>query len=212
MNDIENVRQKVRLMILRKIFLFCWRFIDPIYFFFTRLTYIRPGENIFRVRLTRYKGHPVTLSDGTDIQKNDLLLKIHLHNVKLLSEINRFQNDFQKGKIFYHSIIQSLPGLALYVDNHPKREEIKALIGITSLKFGNNRLGFEPVKIKNPLYKVVKQFAFFPIYILSSELYRKKHKKSTEPIYLFMPKKVLLEKHLPTEESAPVGMEEAVLF
>ncbi|WP_052480348.1 YkoP family protein [Caldibacillus thermoamylovorans] len=86
---------------MRKVILFCWRLLDPIYYQFTRLTYIDYRKNIFRVRLTRYLGHPVVLADGTHIQKNDLLLKIHFHNVRLLSELSQIQNEFQKGKVFF---------------------------------------------------------------------------------------------------------------
>lgn len=64
-----------------------WGWIDPIYFRFTRLDYVENHlgkRTIMRVRLTKYKGREITLSDGTVIHKNDLLLKIHLHNIKLL--------------------------------------------------------------------------------------------------------------------------------
>ncbi|WAA11033.1 YkoP family protein [Fervidibacillus albus] len=197
---------------MRKFIFMFWKTIDPIYFFFTRLTYIHRGENIFRVRLTRYKGHPVILSDGTEIKKNDLLLKIHFHNVKLLSEIHRFRNDFQKGNYFYHSIKASLPELATYINHHPKREEMKGLIGITSLHLEKNSLGFETVNIKNPLYRKIKQLMLFPIHLLSSEIYRKKEKKSIEPIYYFMSKSVLMEKYLPTEDLSSVRFEEGLPF
>lgn len=86
---------------MRKVILFWWCLIDPIYYQFTQLTYIDYRKNIFRVRLTRYLRHPVVMADGTHIQKNDLLLKIHFHNVRLLSELSQIQNEFQKGKVFF---------------------------------------------------------------------------------------------------------------
>ncbi|MGR5985610.1 YkoP family protein [Bacillus cytotoxicus] len=79
-----------------------WNFIDPIYYKFTRLTYIHKGtcdDNILRVRLTRYKGKNITLSDGTQINKNDTLIKIHLHNVRLLNEMKSFENNIKKRKV-----------------------------------------------------------------------------------------------------------------
>ncbi len=73
---------------MRSCLLSIWYLLDPLYFFFTRLTLIdKRQSNVFRVRLTRYKGKDVILSDGTRIKKNDVLVKIHLHNVKLLKEL-----------------------------------------------------------------------------------------------------------------------------
>lgn len=53
-----------------------WDIIDPIYYSFTRLTYVNtdPKKNIFRVRLLRYRGTDLTLADGTCLQRGDLLL------------------------------------------------------------------------------------------------------------------------------------------
>ncbi|SFD65892.1 hypothetical protein SAMN05428981_1011317 [Bacillus sp. OV194] len=59
-------------MRLRFDFISAWNMIDPLYFFFTRLQYLeqtRVNTTIFRVRLTRYKGRAVVLSDGTCIKK-----------------------------------------------------------------------------------------------------------------------------------------------
>lgn len=178
-----------------KVFLFIWRLLDPFYFLFTRLDYIKYGENVFRVRLTSYKGYSITLSDGTTINKNDLLLKIHFHNVKLLSELNKIQDDFQKAKRFYHTVKKSLPDLATYIQNHPQGPDIKALIGITSLNIGSNRLGFETYSIKNRYYKKIKWIAFLPINILSG-LFMNNKKKNYEPVYIFMGKETLFNKHL----------------
>ncbi|MFD0957243.1 YkoP family protein [Virgibacillus alimentarius] len=55
---------------------------DPLYLCFTRLTYIEKycgDQAILRVRITRYKGKKVILAAGMVIDKNDILLKTHLH-------------------------------------------------------------------------------------------------------------------------------------
>ncbi|ABS22012.1 YkoP family protein [Bacillus cytotoxicus] len=178
-----------------------WNFIDPIYYKFTRLTYIHKGtcdDNILRVRLTRYKGKNITLSDGTQINKNDTLIKIHLHNVRLLNEMKSFENNIKKGKFIYQYVKKSLPDLALYIQNHPKADKIKGIIGITMLNRGADRLGFEFVSISNPLYKWFKWIAFIPICLLSgnnSIIKMIKNNISSSPQYLFMSKESLLERY-----------------
>ncbi|WP_461479530.1 YkoP family protein [Paenibacillus sp. PvR148] len=55
-----------------------WEIIDPLYYACSRLRYIGSGDQrsgIFRVRLILYKGTPISLSDGTLIQKGNILLK-----------------------------------------------------------------------------------------------------------------------------------------
>lgn len=79
--------------------------------------------------------------------KNDTLLKIHLHNVVLLREVFSIANEIKKGRIIHDKVRRSLPGLADYLHYHPKYPEIKGVIGITMLSKGSERLGFEVMPI-----------------------------------------------------------------
>jgi hypothetical protein len=88
------------------------------------------------VRLTKYKGKDVLLSDGTLIKKNDKLVKIHLHNVRLLSELKSVPCSVKKGRVIFRKIHMSMPLLSEYIHNHKQRNEIKGAIGITMLYKG----------------------------------------------------------------------------
>ncbi|RST76267.1 hypothetical protein D4T97_005685 [Siminovitchia acidinfaciens] len=182
-----------------KIIQFClsgWNMLDPIYFRFTRLHHIKKNcgnKTIMRVRLTRYKGRDITLCDGTIIGKNDVLVKVHLHNVKLLNEIMQYKSDLRKGKVIYSRVKDSLPGVFDYIQSSSFKDEIKGLIGITTLYKGCKRLGFESYPIKNPVYKKFKKTALMPIYFLSSSKQWKP--ESLEPMYLFMSKATLLQRY-----------------
>lgn len=146
-----------------------------------------------RVRLTRYQGRNVVLSDGTEIRKNDVLVKVHLHNVKLLSEIIQHKNELRKAKIIYSRVKDSLPAVVNYIQVSRLNNEIKGLIGITTLYKGCKRLGFEPHSIQNPVYKKFKQTALLPIYFLSSN--HQLNDNYPEPMYLFMSKDTLFQKY-----------------
>lgn len=173
-----------------------WSMIDPIYYLFTRLHYVDtdPNRNIFRVRLMRYRGADVALSDGTCLQKGDLLLKIHLHNAVLLKELLPIINDVKKGKHIYRVIEKSLPGVASYIKKHPNYEQIKAIIGITTLNKGCRLLGFETCTISNLGYRMLKWFTIMPIYLLSVSQPIKTFKKQS-PKYVLMSKETLLSKY-----------------
>jgi hypothetical protein len=170
-----------------------WNLLDPLYYVCSRLIH-PPCEgaegNIFRVRLTQYKGKNIVLSDGTPINKNDTLVKIHLHNARILKELKGIKSEIKKAKIIYRYVQHSLPGVEVYIRSCSG--EVKGIIGITLLNKGCERLGFEIVDISNPIYKWFKWAAFLPIGILSNKNgsigYFLKHQ---QPNYLFMSTKKL---------------------
>ncbi|MFC7393149.1 YkoP family protein [Scopulibacillus cellulosilyticus] len=177
-----------------------WNFVDPIYYSFSHLNDIgkngRTSDNIFRVKLTRYKGRDVTFSDGTKIKKNDLLIKIHLHNAQLLKEMRAFKNDIQRILHLYKLTKQSMPGVAEFIYEHPLRENIKGIVGITMLNNGSEKLGFVKVEISSKCYKAFKYMAFLPIHLLSTSKVSISKLKKHPPTYLFMTKSTLLKRYL----------------
>ncbi|GAA0492107.1 hypothetical protein GCM10008986_17930 [Salinibacillus aidingensis] len=186
---------------MRNFMLKLWLYFDPLYFRFTRLKYIGmhrgSTSNIFRVRLTRFKGGPIRLSDGTVIEKNDLLLKIHLHNVRLLHDLKNEASEVKKAFMVYERVRDSMPGLATYVLTHKRHQEIKAVMGITSLNKGAGRLGFEINHIKSPAYKWMKKMTFYPIHILSlSEPSLNNMINQPSPNYILMSKNQLLTNYI----------------
>ncbi|AIE60311.1 YkoP family protein [Bacillus methanolicus] len=175
---------------MRGYILSIWSLIDPIYFFCSRLTY-PPCEgtegNILRIRLTKYKGRNIVLSDGTQINRNDLLVKIHLHNARLLKELKDIKSELKKAKIIYRYVQKSLPGVEIYIRNYCHSQEIKGIIGISLLNKGCERLGFEIFDISHPVYKWYKWFSFLPIAMLSSQnTFIWRILKYQKPHYLFM--------------------------
>jgi len=184
---------------IRSYFLFIWKLLDPLYYRFTRLKYIEKNSHnkgVFRVRLTKYKGQPIRLKDGTFIRKNDILLRIHLHNVRLLKELYNLESDLRKGLYLYNNIKNALPKLAEFVSSHKQSQRIKAIIGITMLYRGSERLGFEIHPILNRHYLRFKQVVQFPIYLLSRTPMNHRRKNKPQPKYLFMTKEVLTSHHL----------------
>lgn len=183
---------------IRLYFVTLWSVIDPIYYVFTRLQNVKSGTkpSIFRVRLTKYKGKKITLKDGTTIDKNDLLIKIHLHNVRLLKEIMFINSPINRGKMIYRAVYNSMPDLAKYIEQHPKKEQIKGIIGITMLNKGVRHLGFECHYPENAFYIFLKKITQLPIYIMSSSHISYHKFKKQKPAYLFMTKEFLTDKYL----------------
>ncbi|MBS4209949.1 hypothetical protein KHA95_17925 [Bacillus sp. FJAT-50079] len=181
---------------MRQYCISAWSFIDPLYVQFTRLQHIKKtcgNQTMMRVRLTKYKGRNIVLADGTAINKNDVLVKIHLHNVKLLRHIQGYDSEVRKALMIYKGVQDSLPSIAHYIYKHRYANDIKGLIGISMLYKGCKKLGFEPHSITNRYYKYFKQLAFFPIYFLSTKNTFKK--EIPTPMYLFMSKESLFQQY-----------------
>ncbi|MFX3675240.1 MAG: hypothetical protein ACE3JQ_12465 [Paenisporosarcina sp.] len=175
-----------------------WGMFDQIYFFCTRLECLEKISrkyNIFRVRLTRYKGREIVLSDGTLIKKNDLLVKIHLHNVRILKEMKGLDKNIKKPLYLYKKVQESLPDLAIFIIQHKYNNQIKGIIGITMIDKGFRRLGFESFSFSSIPYLWFKRIALYPIYFLSSSKHSSKKKQTPIPQYLFMSKGIICKKY-----------------
>ncbi|QOR82905.1 hypothetical protein IMZ17_09590 [Geobacillus stearothermophilus] len=144
-----------------------WGLMDPLYYACSRLEYVGGKENgcrsIFRVRLLRYKGETIRLSDGTTIAANDWLLKIHLHNVRLLRELMQYRGDIQKGRYIFEQVKASLPYVAHHLYHHKQSSRIKGIIGVTMLNKGCERLGFDVIDIANSFYRWLKMASHWPM-------------------------------------------------
>lgn len=176
---------------MRSYLLSFWNVLDPLYFFLTRLEYIDCHSGIFRVRLTKYKGKDVFLSDGTLIKKNDKLIKIHLHNIRILNELQSIPCSIRRGRIIFKRIYMSMPVLAQYIYNHKNSNEIKGAIGITMLHKGAEKLGFEIIQPCNIFYRLFKRMSQLPIFLLSSE--HPKISNIPDTYYLLISKDQLLQ-------------------
>lgn len=185
-------------MSMRKFFLKVWYALDPLYSALIRLQPLVPASQediVFRTRLTKFNGKNVLLSDGTEIHKNDILLKIHLYNIKLLYNHSHIKNDLVKGKMMYKKVRNSMPDLADFIKNHPKESEIKGIIGITTINNGFHLLGFESKYPSNKLYAYFKKVFQMPIYLLSGSNISMAEFKNRKTAYLLMSKEQLYKKY-----------------
>lgn len=169
-----------------------WGAVDPIYYACSPLEYA--GEeadgrrSIFRVRPLQYRGETIRLSDGTTIEANDWLLKIHLHNVRLVRELLHCKSDIKKGRYIFEQVKTGLPYVAYHLYHHEQSARMKGIIGITMLNKGCERLGFEIVDIANPLYRWFKTVSLLPLMTVAKSCMSP---FSRPPKYLVMSKEKL---------------------
>jgi hypothetical protein len=185
---VRDDGMECRGMGIRLTLLWIWKLIDPLFYLCSRLHYIenREQSSIFRVRITKYKGKNLILSDGTRISRNDLLLKIHLHNVRLLNESRKIKNELKRTRLMYRLVLNSMPILASYLKGHPEEENIKGIIGITTINKVVQSLGFECFIPESRWYRFFKKLGQLPIFLLSSSSLKNFQKNKLT--YLFLSK------------------------
>ncbi|RKD26029.1 hypothetical protein BEP19_01230 [Ammoniphilus oxalaticus] len=171
-----------------------WGLIDQVYYHCNRLQFVdRLEDNIFRVRITRYRGYPLQLRDGTKIEKGDLLVKIHLHNYSLVKKMRHLKSDVRRALFVYEAVKQSLPGLANYLKGHPLESQVKGILGVTVLNRGVRRLGFDTFNLKHPLYSAWKKSYMVPLTAICHGDFNQIFTGKYEPKYLVMGKETLFD-------------------
>jgi len=144
-----------------------WRVWDFIYQHLTRLEYVdKKNGNIFRIVFCKYKGPQLITRDGLEINNGDYIVKLHIHNFKLTKMLKGITNETRLGLTTLKIVKASLPQLAIYIEHHPRGDQVKAVIGTTFLHRGVDKLGFDVAcvptsikfKIKN---KYLKLLLFF---------------------------------------------------
>ncbi|WP_050615099.1 YkoP family protein [Bacillus testis] len=182
-------------MVIRRLFIHIWHILDPVYSSFTRLQPIIAKTEkgaTFRVRLTKYRGKDIVLSDGTKVCKNDMMLKIHLYNVKIMRDCMYIKNELTKGRAIFKRVKNAMPHLAEYIQNHPQEAKIKGIVGITMINKGFLPLGFECVYPTSKFYAIYKKATHIPIFLLSNASFSRGKLNKHQTVYLMMSKDKLL--------------------
>jgi hypothetical protein len=185
-------------MVIRIWLIYLWDFLDPVYYHCTRLLHLKLENkySIFRVRKTKYRGPEIILSDGSSLKKNDIVIKIHLHNSRLLKQLVHIKSPVSRGRALIRIVGESMPCLAHHLDRHPESDSIKGVIGITMINKGYQILGFERHPLTHSGYILLKQLMQAPIYFLSQPKAKWEDLKESAPAYLVMTKQQLAARYL----------------
>jgi len=136
-------------------FLEVWRVWDFVYQHITRLEFVdRENGNIFRVVFCKYRGSDLITQDGVMIHNGDRIVKLHIYNWKLAYMLKDIHDETRLGLTTLRVVKKSLPTLAEYINEHPKGQHIKGIVGTTFLHRGVRKLGFNVYPVPNtPKFK-----------------------------------------------------------
>jgi len=98
---------------------------------------------IMRLRMTRYRGQPFTLADGTPIRRGDLIGEIHLNNERVAALHDGGRRSRRAGLAARRAFQASLVALAERVGGTPRYGALNAFTAATIFYRAAERLGFE---------------------------------------------------------------------
>lgn len=97
-----------------------------------------PGtaHGLLAIRVTRYRGRPIDLPDGTRVEAGDRVAILHFQNHALMKQAAGGPWELLK------SLGEDMRGLAAWLQSKELPEDIKAVYGLTLLSRAAPRLGF----------------------------------------------------------------------
>lgn len=97
-----------------------------------------PGApwGVFQITLVRYQGRPFTLPDGVEVQRGDLVCRLHINNPALMRVVANGTWRLQT------ATIGDLRALAAAMERGDLPRDVRAVFGISVLARGSARLGF----------------------------------------------------------------------
>ena len=106
---------------------------------------------ILRVRITRYRGHPFAMADGTLIRPGDPIGELHLNNERTAALHDGGGGFRWVGLEARRAFHASLAALAERVGDAPRYGALKAFTATTIFYHGTERMGFQVRPLPRPL-------------------------------------------------------------
>ncbi|MGB9802567.1 polysaccharide deacetylase family protein [Desulfofundulus sp.] len=153
---------------------------------------------LFRLRTRRYYGRPITLSDGTLLRAGDPIVELHLNNEMLKEITSTGKSPERIALLTLKEVKRSLPALARWVHSTPQGKNIRAVVGLTILYRGTERLGFT---VSDPPATITGLASWYQGWLLSfyhaeGRLRFNRHKKKLSAKIVAMGREELLRRYL----------------
>lgn len=154
---------------------------------------------LFRLRQRRYRGQPLTLADGTILRPRDPIGELHLNN-EVLKEITRAGKDPERiALLTLKELKLSLPALAQWINNTPGLKNIRAVVGLTMLHRGVERLGFTTHEPPQTIKRLASWYQgwLLTLFHPAGRIRLLQHKEKLSPKIVAIGRDELLRRYLP---------------
>ncbi|MHB8985659.1 MAG: polysaccharide deacetylase family protein [Eubacteriales bacterium] len=177
-----------------------WGLLEP---FIRRVSGIKEvqemGNSIFRLALRTYRGKDWQLPGEVMLVKGNRYLELHLNNERLASLLETNTSTERMALIALREVKSGLPPLAGLLRDDPRYRDIKAVLAITLLHRGCERLGFSTYEIKGILRPFTSMYESWLLGLYHPGGFKqlKKYRGGIEPKYVVMTRQELLSRYRP---------------
>ena len=139
-----------------------WLLWDRLLEWFWQLRWVEPN-GFFRYRLTRHRGPPISLRDGTVVSSGDPLIELHFDNARLLQRVGAAGWNPWQAFTLIDADLKRLNRLLQSGELPP----VRALHGVTMYAAAGPRVGFEVRSVPRTVGWALERFyliGLLPIY------------------------------------------------
>lgn len=155
--------------------------------------------SLFRLAWRRYRGKPLPLPDGVVIRPGDPIGELHLNNNLLREITTRGRTPERIALLTLKELRRSLPELAQFVQQTPRFQNITALLGMTMLHQGTERMGFVKMELSSGLRRMTRWYQGWLLVLMHPDGRRRLtgHKDKFTPKLVVISRMELFRRYLP---------------
>lgn len=194
----EGKAKAKKLSPVKRMLVSAWLLWEKAFHALFTLQTVTPSDPMLHYRVRPYQGHPITLEDGSQIEKGDQIVELHFDNKKLFELGSRSRSEMQLAIQMIRAVQKDLPTLANMVVERPELQEAKGLYGVTMISRGSEQFGFQILDLPSGWFARTSRFY---LRLLLSVIHPKGKARlkdgtqAVDPKMLFMPIDVLIERY-----------------
>lgn len=135
-----------------------WLLWEALFHLLFRVRPLEAGSGLLGLRVRRYNGQALTLSDGETLHEGDSVIELHLDNKTLLELSGKSRSTMQLAVHLIRAMEQCMPLLARKMAEEPTLRHIKGLYGISMIHRGASQFGFTVTELREGWFKTLARW------------------------------------------------------
>jgi peptidoglycan/xylan/chitin deacetylase (PgdA/CDA1 family) len=143
----------------KQVLIFSWMLWEKLFLKLFRVVAIDLQNPLLKVRVREYTGKGIlTLEDGEQIVKGDLIAELHFDNRILFQLSADAASEMQLAIQIIRKMELFMPQVNLLLQNDPLWHNVKGLYGISMIHRGSKKLGFSVIDLPKGIFSITTQF------------------------------------------------------
>lgn len=190
--------------LFKRILVYGWMRWEKLFHVFFRVQTLQGQSDFIGLRMTKYSGQTMNLSDGEQLRRGDEVAELHLNNELLYRYGRTSRSSLHLAIRLIREMDNAMPAVARFLLNHPDYAHVKGLYGITMINRGVSQFGFTVTSLPKGVFSwLTKIYLRILLSIIHPEG-RQRIRNKTEllvPKVIAISRKELLRRYHPENKS-----------